>query len=41
VIAAGADGLAAISPLSLADDPTAAARALRVIVDGMLAKRGM
>jgi thiamine-phosphate pyrophosphorylase len=40
VIAAGADGVAVISALSLADDPTAAARALRDIVDGMLAKRG-
>jgi len=40
VIAAGADGVAAISALSLADDPTAAARALRDVVDGMLAKRG-
>jgi thiamine-phosphate pyrophosphorylase len=40
VIAAGADGVAVISALSLADDPTAAARALREVVDGMLAKRG-
>jgi thiamine-phosphate pyrophosphorylase len=40
VISAGADGVAVISALSLADDPTAAARALRDIVDGMLAKRG-
>ena len=40
VIAAGADGVAVISALSLASDPTAAARALRDIVDGMLAKRG-
>jgi thiamine-phosphate pyrophosphorylase len=40
VIAAGADGVAVISALSLADDPGAAARALRDIVDGMLAKRG-
>ncbi len=40
VIAAGADGVAVISALSLAADPTAAARALRDIVDGMLAKRG-
>ena len=37
---AGADGVAVISALSLADDPTAAARALRDVVDGMLAKRG-
>jgi thiamine-phosphate pyrophosphorylase len=40
VIAAGADGVAVISALSLAPDPAAAARALRDIVDGMLAKRG-
>jgi thiamine-phosphate pyrophosphorylase len=40
VIAAGADGVAVISALSLAADPSAAARALRDIVDGMLAKRG-
>jgi thiamine-phosphate pyrophosphorylase len=40
VIAAGADGVAVISALSLADDPTAAARALREVVDGLLAKRG-
>jgi thiamine-phosphate pyrophosphorylase len=40
VIAAGADGVAVISALSLADDPAAAARVLRDIVDGMLAKRG-
>ena len=40
VIAAGADGVAVISALSLALDPAAAARALREIVDGMLAKRG-
>jgi thiamine-phosphate pyrophosphorylase len=40
VIAAGADGVAVISALSLAPDPTGAARALREIVDGMLAKRG-
>jgi thiamine-phosphate pyrophosphorylase len=40
VIAAGADGVAVISALSLAADPAAAARALREIVDGMLAKRG-
>jgi thiamine-phosphate pyrophosphorylase len=40
VIAAGADGVAVISALSQAGDPTAAARALRNIVDGMLAKRG-
>ena len=40
VIAAGADGVAVISALSHAPDPVAAARALREIVDGMLAKRG-
>jgi thiamine-phosphate pyrophosphorylase len=40
VIAAGADGIAIISALSLVPDPQAAARALRDIVDAMLAKRG-
>ena len=40
VIAAGADGVAVISALSLAPDPAAAARALRDIVDAILAKRG-
>jgi thiamine-phosphate pyrophosphorylase len=40
VIAAGADGIAVISALALVPDPQAAARALRAIVDGMLAKRG-
>jgi thiamine-phosphate pyrophosphorylase len=40
VIAAGADGVAVISALSLAPDPKAAARALRAIVDGVMAKRG-
>jgi thiamine-phosphate pyrophosphorylase len=40
VIAAGADGIAVISALSLAPDPAAAARTLREIVDAMLAKRG-
>jgi thiamine-phosphate pyrophosphorylase len=39
VIAAGADGVAVISALSAAPDPAAAARGLRAIVDGMLAKR--
>ena len=39
-IGAGADGVAVISALSLADDPAAAARALRETVDAMLAKRG-
>jgi thiamine-phosphate pyrophosphorylase len=40
VIAAGADGVAVISALSLEADPSAAARGLRAVVDGMLAKRG-
>lgn len=40
VIAAGADGVAVISALSFAPDPAAATRALRAIVDSMLAKRG-
>jgi thiamine-phosphate pyrophosphorylase len=40
VIAAGADGIAVISALSLAPDPAAAALTLRGIVDAMLAKRG-
>ena len=40
VIAAGADGVAVISALSLAADPTEAARNLRLVVDAMLAKRG-
>jgi thiamine-phosphate pyrophosphorylase len=40
VIAAGADGIAVISAVSLAPDPAAAARALRALVDAMLAKRG-
>jgi len=40
VIAAGADGVAVISALSLAPDPNAAARGLREIVDAVLAKRG-
>jgi thiamine-phosphate pyrophosphorylase len=40
VVAAGADGVAVISALSLAPDPAAAARELRTIVDDMLAKRG-
>jgi thiamine-phosphate pyrophosphorylase len=40
VIAAGADGVAVISALSLSPDPGAAAQALRRIVDAMLAKRG-
>jgi thiamine-phosphate pyrophosphorylase len=40
VIAAGADGVAVISALSLTPEPAAAARGLREIVDAMLAKRG-
>jgi thiamine-phosphate pyrophosphorylase len=40
VIAAGANGVAVISALSLAPDPAAAAQTLRDIVDGVLAKRG-
>ena len=40
VIAAGADGVAVISALSLAPDPAAAAGKLREVVDAMLAKRG-
>ncbi len=39
VIAAGADGVAVISALSLVPDPAAAARTLRAIVDAALAKR--
>jgi thiamine-phosphate pyrophosphorylase len=39
VIAAGADGVSAISALSLADDPTDAARTMRGIVDAALSKR--
>ncbi len=39
VIAAGADGVAVISALSLATDPALAARDLRQIVDGALARR--
>jgi thiamine-phosphate pyrophosphorylase len=40
VIAAGADGICAISALSSAPDPAAAAKKLRGIVDAALAKRG-
>jgi len=40
VIAAGADGVAVISALSVAPDPIAAARELRRIVDAILSKRG-
>ena len=39
VIAAGADGIAVISALSLAGDPQTAARDLRAIVEAALAKR--
>jgi thiamine-phosphate pyrophosphorylase len=39
VIAAGADGVAVISALSLVPDPAAAAHILRDIVDAVLAKR--
>jgi thiamine-phosphate pyrophosphorylase len=39
VIATGTDGVAVISALSLADDPQAAARDLRAIVEAALAKR--
>ncbi len=40
VIAAGADGVAVISALSLAPDPAKAAQDLRAAVDGALARRG-
>ncbi len=40
VIAAGADGVAIISALSLASDPRAAARRLRAVVDRALAQAG-
>jgi thiamine-phosphate pyrophosphorylase len=39
-IAAGADGVAVISALSLAPDPKAAAAKMRAVVDGALARRG-
>jgi thiamine-phosphate pyrophosphorylase len=39
VIDAGADGVAVISALSMQNDPQAAARALRTIVDKALAQR--
>jgi thiamine-phosphate pyrophosphorylase len=39
VVAAGADGIAVISALSLAPDPTGAARDLRAIVDRAIAVR--
>jgi thiamine-phosphate pyrophosphorylase len=38
-IAAGADGVAVISALSLASDPTAATKAMRAVVDEALAAR--
>ena len=40
VIAAGADGVAVISALSLAPDPGQAARELRAVVDEALKRRG-
>ena len=40
VIAAGADGVSVISALSLAADPSEAAKSLRAVVDGALAARG-
>jgi thiamine-phosphate pyrophosphorylase len=40
VIAAGADGVAVISALSLAPDPAGASRTLRQVVDDALVKRG-
>jgi len=40
VMGAGADGVAVISALSGSRDAAAAARTLREVVDGMLAKRG-
>lgn len=40
VIAAGSDGVAVISALSLAPDPAKAAQELRGVVDAALAKRG-
>ncbi|HEY5215633.1 MAG TPA: thiamine phosphate synthase [Pseudolabrys sp.] len=40
VIAAGADGVAVISALSLASDPNKAARNLHSVVDSALARRG-
>jgi thiamine-phosphate pyrophosphorylase len=39
-VAAGADGVAVISALSLNRDPQAAARAMRGVVDAALARRG-
>jgi thiamine-phosphate pyrophosphorylase len=40
VIAAGADGVAVISALSLDSNPQAAARKMRVVIDAALARRG-
>jgi len=40
VIAAGADGVAVISALSLASDPAKAAQELRAVVDSALRRRG-
>jgi thiamine-phosphate pyrophosphorylase len=40
VIAAGADGVAVISALSLDSSPQAAARKMRVVIDAALAQRG-
>ena len=40
VIAAGADGVAVVSALSLAPDPALAAHDLRAVVDGALLRRG-
>jgi thiamine-phosphate pyrophosphorylase len=40
VIAAGADGVAVISALSLAPDPATAAQNLRAVVDDALTRRG-
>lgn len=39
-IAAGADGVAIISALSMTDDPKAAARNMRAVIDTALARRG-
>lgn len=39
-IAAGADGVAIISALSMTDDPKAAARNMRAVIDSALARRG-
>jgi thiamine-phosphate pyrophosphorylase len=41
IIAAGVDGVAVISALSLAPSPTDAARELRALIDAAIAKRGM